>query len=129
MLYILVFVVCFATALFSDMLPLIKSLQDINSLVSRIVYAFRSKYSTDYRNERLMKWYALRLFLASTRIVFYLLIIVLGAYLLLLLASGFILPADCNVFRFIITLQGGIISILAFVVYYLFKRVYAKFRL
>ena len=129
MIYAVALVVFFSAALFFDKLPFIEFLQDINSLGKRILYAFQSKTASDHRKEQLMKWYSLRLFIVSIKIAFFISIVSLGAFLLLLFASKFILSAENNVFDFIITLQGGLVSILAFIVYYFFKKVYAKFRL
>ena len=127
--YGLVFVLFFIVAFFSDKLPFLKFLQEINSLLRRILNAFQSKTSSDYRKEHLIKWYALRLFIASVKITFLLMLVILSAFLILLFVSQFVLKAGNNILEFIITLQSGIVSFLAFIVYYLFKRVYAKFRI
>ena len=129
MTYIIALVVFFFTALLFDNLPFMKYFEEINSIGRHILYAFQSKTSSDFRKERLMKWYSLRLFIDSIKIVFFISVVSLGAFLLLLFAYTFILSANSNVFGFIITVQGGLVSILAFTFYYFFKRVYVKFRL
>jgi hypothetical protein len=127
--YGLAFVLFFIVAFFSNKLPFLKFLQEIKSLMHRIVNVFQSKISSDYRKEHLLKGYALRLFIASVKITFLLLIVLLGAFLILLFFSQFVLKASNNILEFILTLQSGIVSFLAFIVYYLIKRAYAKFRL
>jgi len=127
--FVLVFVLCFGVAMLSDKLPFLKLLKEIISLGNRVFNIFQSKTSSDYRKERLMKWYSLHLFFASIKIIFFVLIIFLGAFLILLFFSGFILPPDSNIFQYVITFQCGIVSVLAFIFYYLFKKAYAKFRL
>ena len=124
-----IFVLFFTIGLFLDWLPFVKSLQRLNFLRGRILYVFQSKTFTDYRKERLLKCYALRLFLASVKIAFLILIVTIVAYLLLLFVSRFLFSADFKVFEFIVTVQGFLVSVLAFIVYYLFKRIYVKFRL
>ena len=127
--FVLVFVLCIAVALCSDILPFLKSIKDIISLGCRILNIFQSKTSSDFRKERLMKWYSLHLFFASIKIIFFVLILFLGVFLILLFLSRFILPPDSNIFQYFITLKGVIVSILAFIFYYLFKKAYARFRL
>ena len=129
--YALVFVLFLVTALFADKLPFKQSLHEINSLKSRILFVFQSKTTSDYRKERLLKWYSLRLFLVSSKILFYILVVILSAFLFLIFVSDVLLKvhADRNVFAFIDTLKGVYVSILAFCFYYLSKKVYARFRL
>lgn len=129
MIYFVVFLIFFLSALFFDKLPLIKSILEINSIGKRTIYVFQSKTASDYRKERLMKWYSLRLFIESIKIVFLISVVSFVAYLLLYFAAKFILSDESNVFGFLITIQGGLISVLAFIVYYLFKMIYAKFKL
>lgn len=128
-IYFVVLVVFFFSALIFDNLPFIKCINQINSISKHIIFALKSKTASDYRKERLMKWYSLRLFMKSIKIAVLISVVFFTSFLLLYFASRFILSNGSNVISFLITIQGGSISILAFIVYYLFKRLYAKLRL
>jgi len=108
---------------------LLKFIQEIQSLGMRVLFIFQSKNASDYKKERLLKLYSLLLFKASIKIVFIIIIISLLGFLLIFLSAKFILSPDCNVYEFILSFKGFFVSILAYIIYFLFKKFYAKYRL
>jgi hypothetical protein len=128
-IYFVVSVIFIFSSLIFDKLPFLKSLTKINSLNRRIIYALKSKTASDYRKEQILKQYSLLLFVESIKIALMVFVTSFVVFLLLYVSSRFILSENSNIFNFIVTVQGGIVSVLSFIVYYLFKKVYVKIRL
>jgi hypothetical protein len=124
-----VFGIFFIMAFIADCLPLIKSMQKISLLGKASFKTIGSAEIADSGKQKLLLHNSAGIFKQSLKITALVVIVLVIGYLLVL-AGGFLKIVSCAAFfNCLETAQGIIISIIAFLSYFLIKKIYARARL
>lgn len=106
-------------------LPLKSSLSAINDVASKSFYLVRSESISDHWKEKAMAAYARSMFLATLKLGFLLLVVLIAGSLLLLLAGFF----GLNLWGFLLSWLGILFSVVVAFLYLSLRKLIAKKRL
>lgn len=122
------FIVFFLLAFVTDILPFIKSARNITSLSQSSFKTIQSTDIDDDQKQSVLLKNSLGIFKESFKITLFTALLV-GLLLLSLRASNFIKPLNYDyLLEFLISVSGVVLSIVAFISYFVIKKLYGRFR-
>lgn len=125
---IYLFIVFLLIAWVADTIPFIKTAKQISALSQSSLKTIQSDTLNDSAKQSLLLGNSLGIMKHSMLIIFYT-ILLIGILLLFLKASIFITPLNFDYLsNYLISLSGIILSIIAFLSYFLIKKLYVRFR-
>jgi len=123
------FAVCFVLAILADYLPFFTVINNISSLSKSSLQTIRSAIIDDSKKQETLLGNSLSIFKQSFKLTAFILLILASGFLLLIL-SRFVTHLGFQVlFDYLKTIDGFVLSILSFSSYYLLKKLYGKIRL
>lgn len=126
---IYLFIVFFLLAFITDVLPFIKSARNIASLSQSSLKIIQSEDIDDDRKQSALLKNSLGIFKESFKITIFTALLV-ALLLLSLRISNFVKPLNYNyLFEFLISVTGVVLSVFAFVSYFVIKKIYGRFRI
>ncbi len=123
------FVVFFILALLSDFLPFLAVIKNILLLNKNSFQTIGSADVADSEKQSILLANSAGIFRLSVKLLGLVLLLTTCGFLLLLLSGIFQPMGYKNLLNYLATVQGAVISALAFVSYFLLKRLYGKVRL
>jgi len=125
---IYLFIVFLLLACITDILPFIKSARKITSLSQNSIKIIQSADIDDDQKQSALLKNSLAIFKESFKITLFTAILV-GLLLLSLRISNFVEPLNYDyLLEFLISVTGVLLSVVAFVSYFLIKKLYGRLR-
>jgi hypothetical protein len=123
------FTVCFVLALLSDVLPFPSIVKNILQLNKNSFQVISSKVIADSEKQYLLLANSFNIFKQSVKLLALIILLIACCFLLFLL-SGFFRPLGYMVLlNYLISAGGLVVSTVAFISYFLLKKLYVKIRL
>ncbi|MDB5130962.1 MAG: hypothetical protein JWR02_711 [Mucilaginibacter sp.] len=123
------YIVFFVIAYLADYLPFFPLIKNISSLNKVSIQTIRANNIDDPEKEKILLNNSLQLFKQSLKLLGLVGVIALFGFVLLLASNVFRSLNQDILLRYIATLPGLLLSVIAFATYFLLKKLYVKIRL
>jgi len=126
---IYLFVVFMLIAWAADTIPFLKTARSISGLSQSSMQTIQSDHIDDSEKQRILLNNSLGIMKHSMLIIFYTIVLIV-ILLFFLKGSVFITPLNFDYLsNYLVSLSGIILSIVAFLAYFLIKKLYVRFRI
>lgn len=125
LILLLVFILTYAL---SDIFPFGKLSKELAGYYQRIFKVLANTHTSDTRKQRILLAYSILLFKRTIYLIV-LMAVVIGFLFLAIDCFSYLLYKDKSLIKNLISWEGALVSVVAFILYYFSKKLYAKIRL